>query len=226
MSRYVTSKKRLQGRLCKTLKRCKYDSVVACEQALCLGKEFAPRPKDCSRVITLGLLMIASPILCTTHISKFVRPHEKRQCGVFKNMHSEDRFQKTCVFGDLKRLFCAAFSAPDPPGGLSMRTRRLWDRGFEVLDFRTSSRFRFKSNLEDPLLKALNHLNLQSLTIRQEQVNAIRNVVDKSEMTGSLKSPGLQILRPPRQSFLVLLLRPPGGSKNENVCVDEQRKAA
>ena len=100
-------------------------------------------------------------------------------------MHSEDRFQKTCVFGDPKRLFCAAFSAPDPPGGLSMRTRRLWDRGFEVLDFRTSARFRFKSNLEDPLLKTLNHLNLQSLTIRQEQVNAIRNVVDKSEMTGS-----------------------------------------
>ena len=141
-------------------------------------------------------------------------------------MHSEDRFQKTRVFGDLKHLFCAAFSAPDPPGGLSMRTRRLWDRGFEVLDFRTSARFRFKSNLEDPLLKALNHLNLQSLTIRQEQVNAIRNVVDKSEMTGSLKSPGLQILRPPRQSFLVLLLRPPGGSKNENVCVDEQTKGS
>ena len=197
MSRYVTSKKRLQGRLCKTLKRCKYDSVVACEQALCLGKEFAPRPKDCSQVTTLGLLIIASPILCTTHISKFVRPHEKRQSGVFKNMHSEDRFQKTCVFGDPKRLFCAAFSAPDPPGGLSMRTRRLWDRGFEVLDFRTSTRFRFKSNLEDPLLKALNHLNLQSLTIRQEQVNAIRNVVDKSEMTGSPISLGLQILRPP-----------------------------
>ena len=156
--------------------------------------------------------MIASPIrrgdsylliylfiysYCTTHISKFVRPHEKRQSGVFKNIHSEDRFQKTCVFGDPKRLFCAAFSAPDPPGGLSMRTRRLWDRGFEVLDFRTSARFRFKSNLEDPLLKALNHLNLQSLTIRQEQVNATRNVVDKSEMTGSPKSPGLQILRPP-----------------------------
>ena len=106
-------------------------------------------------------------------------------------------FPKNLCFGDPKRLFCAAFSAPDPPGGLSMRTRRLWDRGFEVLDFRTSARFRFKSNLEDPLLKALNHLNLQSLTIRQEQVNAIRNVVDKSEMTGSPKSPGLQILRPP-----------------------------
>ena len=125
-----------------------------------------------------------------------------------------------------KRLFCAAFSAPDPPGGLSMRTRRLWDRGFEVLDFRTSARFRFKSNLEDPLLKALNHLNLQSLTLRQEQVNAIRNVVDKSEMTGSPISLGLQILRPPRQSFLVLVLKPPGGSKNENVCVDEQTKGS
>ena len=46
-------------------------------------------------------------------------------------------------------------------------------------------------------------------------------------MTGSPKSPGLQILRPrPRQSFLVLVLRPPGGSKNENVCVDEQTKGS
>ena len=78
-----------------------------------------------------------------------------------------------------------------------MRTRRLWDRGFEVLDFRTSARFRFKSNLEDPLLKALNHLNLQSLTIRKEQVNAIRNVVDKSEMTGSPKSPDSKSSVPP-----------------------------
>ena len=72
----------------------------------------------------------------------------------------------------------------------------------------------------------MNQLNLQSLTIRQEQVNAIRNVVDKSEMTGSPISLGLQILRPPRQSFLVLVLKPPGGSKNENVCVDEQTKGS
>ena len=116
----------------------------------------------------------------------------------------------------------------------AMRTRRLCDTGFEVLDFMTSTRFRFKSNLEDPLLKALNHLNLQSLTLRQEQVNAIRNVVDKSEITGSPKSLGLQILCPPTQnptqSFLVLVLRPPGGSKDEIVCVGRvwtnKRKAA
>ena len=117
MSRYVTSKKRLQGRLCKTLKRCKYDSVVACEQALCLGKEFAPRPKDCSQVTTLGLLIIASPILCTTHISKFVRPHEKRQSGVFKNIHSEDRFQKTCVFGDPQTPFLCCILGPGSSWG-------------------------------------------------------------------------------------------------------------
>ena len=45
-------------------------------------------------------------------------------------------------------------------------------------------------------------------------------------MTGSPISLGLQILRPPRQSFLVLVLKPPGGSKNENVCVDEQTKGS
>ena len=86
----MTSKKRLQGRLCKTLKRCKYGSVVACEKALCLGKEFAPRPKDCSQVTASGLLMYDS------YFENLDRPHEKRQSGVFKNMYSEDRFQKTC----------------------------------------------------------------------------------------------------------------------------------
>ena len=55
-----------------------------------------------------------------------------------------------------------------------MRTRRLWDTGFEVLDFRTSARFRFKSYLEDPLLKALNHLNLQPLRERLKSITAIQ----------------------------------------------------
>ena len=45
--------------------------------------------------------------------------------------------------------------------------------GFEVLDFRTSCHFRFKSKLEDSLLKALNHLNLQSLTLLQEQIKLL-----------------------------------------------------
>ena len=53
--------------------------------------------------------------------------------------------------------------------------------GFEVLDFRTSGNFRFKSKLEDSLLKALNHLNLQSLTLLQEQMKAIRNVVENQK---------------------------------------------
>ena len=42
------------------------------------------------------------------------------------------------------------FSSPEPPGSVSIRTRRLWDTGFEVLDFRTSGHLRFKS-LEDSL---------------------------------------------------------------------------
>ena len=68
--------------------------------------------------------------------------------------------------------------------GLSRSTRRLWgqtgDTGFEVRDFRTSGHFRFKSKLEDSLLKAWNHLNLQSLTFRQHQKRC-----RKSEMNGS-----------------------------------------
>ena len=38
-----------------------------------------------------------------------------------------------------------------------------------------------QSKLEDSLLKALNHLNLQSLTLREEQVNAIRNIVENQK---------------------------------------------
>ena len=68
-------------------------------------------------------------------------------------------------------------------------------------DFRTSGYFWFKSKLKNSLLKALNHLNLQSLTLRHEQVNAIRNVVEKDFK---------QILCP--KSLHVLVLRPPGSS--------------
>ena len=38
-----------------------------------------------------------------------------------------------------------------------------------------------QSKLEDSLLKALNHLNLQSLTLGEEQVNAIRNIVESQK---------------------------------------------
>ena len=62
------------------------------------------------------------------------------------------------------------------------------DTGFEVLDLRTSGHFRFKSKLEDSLLKALNHPNLQSLTLLQEQVNAIRNVVEKQKWLDVLET--------------------------------------
>ena len=144
--------------------------------SICLGKEFAPRPKDCSQVTLLRLLMTASAIYIR-YDSYF------ENLDPFSFVHTKNdnpAFPKICTQRTVsKRLYCVAFSAPDPPGGLSMRTRRLLDTGFEVLDFRTSARFRFKSNLEDPLLKALNHLNLQSLTLRQEQVNAIRNVANQ-----------------------------------------------
>ena len=62
------------------------------------------------------------------------------------------------------------------------------DTGFEVLDFRTSSHCRFKSKLKDSLSKALNHLNLQSLTLLQEQVNATRNFVENQTWPEVLKS--------------------------------------
>ena len=55
-------------------------------------------------------------------------------------------------------------------------------------DFRTSGYFWFKSKLKNSLLKALNHLNLQSLTLRHEQVNAIRNVVENQKWPEVLKS--------------------------------------
>ena len=61
------------------------------------------------------------------------------------------------------------------------------DTGFEVLDFRTSGHFWFKSNLEGCLFKALNQLNFQSLTLRQEQVNTIRNVVENQKSAEVLK---------------------------------------
>ena len=57
-------------------------------------------------------------------------------------------------------------------GAWARRPGGSGDTGFEVLAFRTSGYFRFKSKLEDSILKALNRLNLQSLTRLQEQVNA------------------------------------------------------
>ena len=62
------------------------------------------------------------------------------------------------------------------------------DIGFEVLDLRTSGHFQFKRKLENSPSKALNYLNLQSLTLRQEQVNAIRNVVENQKWPEVLKS--------------------------------------
>ena len=63
-------------------------------------------------------------------------------------------------------------------GALAREQGGSRDRGFESpIAFRTSGHFRIKGKWEDSLLKALNHLNLQSLTLGQEQVPAIRNVV-------------------------------------------------
>ena len=85
----------------------------------------------------------------------------------------------------------ASFSHPCPqsllgvwawgPGGSG-------DTGFEVLDFRNSGHFRFKRKLKDSLLTALKHLNLQSLTLLQEEVNANRNVVENQKWPEVLKS--------------------------------------
>ena len=72
--------------------------------------------------------------------------------------------------------------------GLRTRTRRLWGHRIWSPGFRTSGHFWFRRKLEDSLLKALNHLNLQSLTLRQEQVNAFRNVVENQKWPEVLKS--------------------------------------
>ena len=47
-------------------------------------------------------------------------------------------------------IYGGPFSSPEPPGGPSTKTRRLWDTRFEVLDFWTSGHLRFRS-LEDSL---------------------------------------------------------------------------
>ena len=67
----------------------------------------------------------------------------------------------------------------------------VWARGtvgsgdirFEVLDFRTSGHFRFKSKLED-----FESPKLTVIEIWLEQVNAIRNVVDNQKWREVLKS--------------------------------------
>ena len=57
-----------------------------------------------------------------------------------------------------------------------------------------------QSKLEHSLLKTFNHLNLQSLTLREEQVNAIRNIVENQKdvlvvlLTGFGKSLMFQLL--------------------------------
>ena len=82
----------------------------------------------------------------------------------------------------------SAFSLPVPSGGLSTRTRRLWGHRIwspRFYDFRS---FPLQSNLEDCLLKASNLLHLQLLTLRQGQVNAIRNVVENQKSPEVLKS--------------------------------------
>ena len=67
---------------------------------------------------------------------------------------------------------------------MARENKGLWRHRILVLDFTTSGDFLFKmaasqqKKLEDPLLKALDHLNLQSLTLREEQVNTIRNIVE------------------------------------------------
>ena len=106
------------------------------------------------------------------------------------------------VSESLEQATSRTLSSPEPPGGLSMRTSRLWGhRIFEVLNVRTSSHFRFRCKLEDSLLKSLNHLNLQSLTLLQEQVNAIRNIVENQKWPEVLKSRTSNPVSPDSPSF-------------------------
>ena len=82
----------------------------------------------------------------------------------------------------------SAFSLPVPSGGLSTRTRRLWGHRIWSPRFYDFGSFPLQSNLEDCLLKASNLLHLQLLTLRQGQVNAIRNVVENQKSPEVLKS--------------------------------------
>ena len=99
----------------------------------------------------------------------------------------------------------------------------------EVLDFRTSRHFRIKKKLEDSLLKYLNHLNSQSLTLGQEQATAIRNVVKNEKRPEVVKSRtsncGLQEVLGTRMRTCVYKLHwenPPGNS----CCVNILRNAS
>ena len=67
--------------------------------------------------------------------------------------------------------------------------------------------------MEDCLLKASNLLNLQLLTLRQGQVNAIKNVVENQKSPEVLKSRTSNRVSP---DPLVLVLRPLGDSGDEN----------
>ena len=80
------------------------------------------------------------------------------QSFLFTNKQKQNKFPFEVIL-HVRVIFSTfiPFSSPEP-WGMSMRTKRLWGHRTEVLDFRTSGQFRFKSKFEDSLLKALNHL--------------------------------------------------------------------
>ena len=81
------------------------------------------------------------------------------QSFLFTNKQKQNKFLFEVIL-HVRVIFSTfiPFSSPEPPWGLSTRTKRLWGHRTEVLDFRTFGQFRFKSKLENSLLKALNHL--------------------------------------------------------------------
>ena len=68
----------------------------------------------------------------------------------------------------------------------------------------------------------MNHRNLQALTLRQEQVNAVRESCKKSDMTGNPKIKDFKSLslEPPGSRAQASLPKGTGGSGDENVMTD------
>ena len=74
------------------------------------------------------------------------------QSFLFTNKQKQNKFLFEVIL-HVRVIFSTfiPFSSPEPPWGLSTRTKRLWGHRTEVLDFRTFGQFRFNSKLEDSL---------------------------------------------------------------------------
>ena len=74
-----------------------------------------------------------------------------------------------------------SFSSPEPPGGLRTRTRTIWGHRIWSPRFWKFRSFPIQKKVGGFSFKSFDHLNLQSLKLLQEQVNAIRNVVENQK---------------------------------------------